>query len=371
MPDLQMSPAALTRRQFLRLTAGLGAGAVIGAPPFLTGCLHAPPSGAAPLWHTPSAAPALVAAAQGHDLYAMTRAALAGLGGIAQVVAPGQTVFIKPNLLTAGLGRAEPTQTGEIAKPEIIIATAEECLRAGAAHVIIGDGAQVRQFDWHELRTLDGRTHMAAEAARLNAAYDGTVTLVCLNADSPEWDPLPSPRTDLGQIHVSSLVARADRIISIPVLKTHRLARLTLSLKNFMGVTPIAMYGGGSERIGRSRLHLAAGGLESCFLDICDALRPDLAIIDASIGCEGYGPWVRPREGRRVDLRERLGSWLVLASTDPVAADATAARIISHDVTDVPHLVRAYEEGLGQIQPNLITLTGAALEELRVDWDPI
>lgn len=355
----------LTRRDFLKL-----GGVAVAAPLVLGGCTGLIPGGL-DVPAAPTTAAAQVAAARGTDLYALTRQALAALGGMRTIVKPGETVFIKPNFLTAGLGRTDPTLTGEITKPEIVIATAEECLRAGAAKVTIGDGAQVERFDWEELSTLDGSTHLAAEVARLNAEYEDRVSLACLNSDSPAWDPLPARRTNLGQIYVSSLVTRADRVISIPVLKTHRLARLSLSLKNFMGITPIDRYGGGSEDIGRFKLHWAVGGLEGCFLDIVDALRPDLAIIDASIGCEDYGPWVRPGEGRTVDMRDRLGDWLILASTDPVAADATAARIIGHDYTGVRHLRRAYEQGLGQAQADLISLTGATLDELRVDWQPI
>ena len=365
-----MHPRDLTRREFVRLAAASAVGAALG-PGLLSGCTGNLVAGipgfeVAP---SPSTKPASVAAARGRDLYTMTHAALESLGGIATVVKPGESVFIKPNLLTAGLPRDNHTATGEITKPEIVIAAAEACLLAEAREVVIGDGAQVERFDWEELKTLDGSTHMAAEVARLNATYGDRVTLACLNSDSPAWDPLPSRRTNLGDIYVSSLVARADRIISIPVLKTHRFARITLSLKNFMGVTPIARYGGGSEAIGRFRLHYAAGGLESCFLDIVDGLRPDLAIIDASICCENHGPWVRRDEGETVDMRDRLGDWLVLASSDPVAADVTAARMVGHN--NVGHLTRAYEEGLGQTRPELITLIGATLDDLRVEWQPI
>ena len=54
---------------------------------------------------------------------------------------------------------------------------------------------------------------------------------------------------------------------------------------------------------------------------------PDLAIIDFSIGVEGDGPTVGGENGRTVDLKKRLGSWLLLASTDLVAAcQAQASR---------------------------------------------
>ncbi|MBN2447709.1 MAG: DUF362 domain-containing protein, partial [Phycisphaerae bacterium] len=319
---------------------------------------------------TPALTPATVAAARGRDLTTITHEALTALGGISTIIHPGESVFIKPNLLTAGLGRDNMTVTGECTKPEIIRAVAEACLQAGAAAVTIGDGAQVPTFSWEEVVTLDGTSHLAAEIARLNRLYDDRVRLVCLNSESPAFDPIPSRRTDLEQILVSSLVTRADRVISIPVLKTHRVARLSLALKNFMGTTPISDYGGGSEAIGRFRLHMAKGSFTGAFLDIAEAVRPDLAIIDASIGTEGYGPWVRPNEGRTIDMRERLGDWLVLASADPVAADATAARIVGHDPLAVDHLWKAHNQGLGQARAELITLVGATLDDLRVEWEP-
>jgi uncharacterized protein (DUF362 family) len=83
------------------------------------------------------------------------------------------------------------------------------------------------------------------------------------------------------------------------------------------------------------KLHTIPEGIEQVFLDIVTALKPDLAIIDASICVEGSGPQAGGNQGITVDMRERLGSWLILASTDLVAADATAARIISQDLSTI------------------------------------
>lgn len=355
----------LTRRDFLSLSAR--AGLAVGVSNFLTGCgfeqpiLPTPPI-------LPATATARVVIVRGRDLGKMAREALEAVGGAEAIVKPGETVFIKPNLLTAGMGRDNPIVIGECTKPEIVIAVAEECLKAGAAEVTIGDGSQVLSFSWDDIPTLDGSTNYAAAAQRLSSSYEGKVKLACLNADSPQWVPIPSPYTGLEQIQISSLVAQADRVISIPVLKTHRTTGLTLSMKNFVGVT--AMHGFNPTSAGRSRLHLARGGVEQCFLDIVSALKPDLTILDASLGCEGYGPYVEPGMGTTVDMKKRLGDWLVIAGSDLVAVDATAARIISHDPAGVNHLVMAYEQGLGQMREDLIEVVGADIGELQVDWLP-
>jgi hypothetical protein len=69
-------------------------------------------------------------------------------------------------------------------------------------------------------------------------------------------------------------------------------------------------------------------------------------------------------------MKERLGSWLLLASTDLVAADATAARIMSFDVAEVKQLGMAYEMGLGEMREESIEIIGERLDDLRVEWLP-
>jgi uncharacterized protein (DUF362 family) len=91
-----------------------------------------------------------VAAVRGADLAEMTRAALAALGGIQTIVHEGETVFVKPNMVTLPWSARDynPFRLGECTKAEIVLAVAEECLRAGAREVIVGDGSQMPRFDW-------------------------------------------------------------------------------------------------------------------------------------------------------------------------------------------------------------------------------
>ncbi len=349
----------LTRRSFLK--HGCKTAALIGASPLLAGCPELPLPPVAP-----SVARATVAAVTGLDLAQMARDALDAFGGAEAIVQPGETVFIKANFCAAGLVRHNVVTSGDSTKPEIIVAVAEECLKAGAAKVTIGDAAQVPAYPWEDLVTLDGSTDLKAEAERLNAVYGDRVALACLNADSPGWDAVPS-YTCLKEIKVSNLIASADRVISIPVLKTHRWTQVTGSMKNFVGATSVNDYGLG----GPWRFQLHDAGIEQSFLDIVQGVKPDFALIDCSIGCEGNGPHVLPGAwGTTVDMRERLGSWVLLAGTDLAAADATAARAIGQDVAAVKHLNMAYNQGIGQINEDMIDLVGAQLDDIRVEWQP-
>jgi uncharacterized protein (DUF362 family) len=131
-------------------------------------------------------------------------------------------------------------------------------------------------------------------------------------------------------------------------------------MKNILGVTPLRRYG---TLVMRNKLHEAyanAGGIEQCFIDILKIRKPDLAILDASICVEGLM--------FTVDMKERLGDWLLLAGTDFAALDATAARIVKHDVDEVGQLGMAYTQGLGEIREDLIDVAGASVDELRIDW---
>jgi len=354
----------LARRDFLKLS---GAAAVAG---LLAGCCPVP----RPTPALTGTSTARVATMRGDDLYAMTRDVLETLGGIQKIVNPGETVFIKPNMVTlpwASQGY-NPFRLGECTKPEIVIAVVEECLKAGAAEVIVGDGSQMPRFDWKFARTLDGSTNLVAEAARLSSEYEGKVTIVCLDADTPGWIEVPTG-ISLGKVAISSLVVQADRVISIPVAKTHTLAVLTLSMKNLIGIIPLERYGWhNGPNYDRTDLHrhdYTSKAVNQLVFDLTQAVKPDLAIVDFSIGVEGNGPTTE--RGSAVDVKDRLGSWLLLASTDPVAADATAARVMNHDAAYVDRiLTTAHEQGLGEMREEEIEIVGERLDELRVEWLP-
>jgi len=77
----------------------------------------------------------------------------------------------------------------------------------------------VQSWDGRPCRTLDGSTTIAAEVQRLRETYGDRIRLVCLNAETPEWIAVPS-QSCLSTVDVSNLVLQADRVISLPVIKT-------------------------------------------------------------------------------------------------------------------------------------------------------
>ncbi len=154
--------------------------------------------------------------------------------------------------------------------------------------------------------------------------------------------------------------------------KTHSWAQLTLAAKNFVGVTPMSRYAQLIANTWWNRGtfdHSSPQAIAQVYLDIVKSKRVDLSIIDLSICMEGDGP-SRGNGGTTVNMKERLGSWAVIASTDIMAADATAARIMSHDTKKIKQLAMGSDMGLGEIREQSIRILGERLDNLRVDWKP-
>lgn len=372
----------LGRREFLK--AGVGATAAVVVPSFLhLGC-ETGGSGATPTVHA-------VVGTELTGLYdmGMQAAEAAGIRGTAMA---GATVFIKPNLVALGMemfGCGYDPSTGECTKPEIVAGVAEQCLKAGAAKVTIGEGSQTDTWNWRDIvflpgTTVQGATNLGDFVAGLNARHgEGRADLVCLH-EADLWDAVPSssPKDYLADgIFVGRAFAQADHVISVPVIKTHQWALMSGAMKNLFGVASIHKHGNG---ISRCKLHTGYdgvpchgvddAGVSGAFVDIVRWRKEqgfrDFAIVDGSICLEGDGPHKAPvNNGLSIHMKARnaAGRYFVLASDDLVAADAMIAALINIPWTDVKALRMAQFLGLGAVED--VVLKGATVEELRIaDW---
>ncbi|MFX0096810.1 MAG: DUF362 domain-containing protein [Candidatus Hodarchaeota archaeon] len=128
-------------------------------------------------------------------------------------------------------------------------------------------------------------------------------------------------------------------IISVPILKTHSLTTVTLSLKNMLGAT----LGDKTSAVFRKgRFHRR---LNESIIDINLYIRPDLAIIDGLIGGTGGELRARPKE---------VG--VIIVSKDLVAADAVGANLLGYDPLSISHLRLAQSRGLGTADLNKIKI---------------
>jgi uncharacterized protein (DUF362 family) len=171
-----------------------------------------------------------------------------------------------------------------------------------------------------------------------------------LNHDDVRPVRLRSRFMTLQQIMLPRELLEADFIVSMPKLKTHHGAVMTASMKNLFGVVPGAVYGWP-----KNLLHFC--GIENSIVDLASTVKPQLAIVDGIIGMEGDGPIMgTPRA---------LG--VIAMGKDPVAVDATCARLIGLDPTRIKYLSMA-SEFLGHIDSDRIEHRGDSVDRYRADF---
>ncbi len=352
----------ITRREFLKKSIGI------------TSALTC-----AGLWPLTSSAQAgilqpksEVALVKGNDITQITSQALELLGGVKRVIKPGAKVFIKPNYIAGGFMGHDPVQSGEIPHPEVVAAVAHECVKAGAKQVVIGE--------WFErpLKIEFGgeKSKYGAQVKKLvekiNKKFGDKVSLVDLRKYTKSFIYVPSS-TKIQWLAIPNLVAEADTVISVAVLKTHhRPISVTFGMKNFVGIMPSILYG-------EPRMKLHEAGINQVILDIVKGIKPKLTVISGVYGMEGEGV-VLSFGGKPVDIASRIGGAVVIAGFDPVATDATATRLITKNWQPQPrdtdlgvpwyvkHLRMAYNQGIGQIHSSHIEIKGERLDDLAMAW---
>jgi uncharacterized protein (DUF362 family) len=220
----------------------------------------------------------------------------------------GKSVLLKPNFV-------EPDPEGVInTNPVVIRAAREAFFRMGAKSVMVAEGPG------HE-RDTEG----IVEVLRLRD-YIGPLdrAFVDLNIDEVTEVPTRTQASKLKSLSLPKTVLGADFVVSMPKMKTHHWVGVTLSLKNMFGIVPGSCYGWP-----KNALHWA--GISKSILDINGTVRPDFAIVDGIVGMEGNGP---------IQGTPKAAGVLV-AGDDPVAVDATCARIMGLAPERIDYLKRA------------------------------
>ena len=240
---------------------------------------------------------------------------------------PGKTVLLKPNLVEDLPG---PVNTNA----DIIGAVARSFLRLGATRVVIGEGPG-HQRD----------TELVVQAANLKPHLaERQIQFVDLNRDELVRVKLKANYSGMGELWLPRTVLNSAFVVSMPKMKTHHWAGVTLSLKNMFGIVPGMKYGWP-----KNLLHWH--GIHESILDICATVPIHFVIADGITAMEGNGPL----QGTPRDLGK-----IVLAD-DPVAADATCARLMGFDPLQVRHLSDG-SRFLGNLRADRIALLAEHVE---------
>lgn len=317
------------RRAFLKAAAGAAAGATLA-------CRSDEPERWTPgAVRKPGRSPVAIVPAESYDEALLLEAVRHGLALFDELDIRGRRVVLKPNLV-------EFDPAGVInTHPALIAATVEAFRLAGAGEVVVAEGPGHRR-DNEYLLTASG---LADQLRDTGARY------VDLNHDAVRRVELATRFSELGELYLPETVLGADLLVSMPKLKTHHWAGVTLSMKNLFGIVPGAVYGWP-----KNVLHWA--GLAGSIVDINAVLGvPRFNIIDGVVGMEGNGPI-------QGDAR-RVGA--LVMGVDPVAVDATGARLMSIDPWRVEYLA-AVDPFLGNVADDRIEQRGEPLSRFRADF---
>ncbi|MDY6824010.1 MAG: DUF362 domain-containing protein [Thermodesulfobacteriota bacterium] len=294
----------MNRREFLKQVARWSAGGMVAVPVF-------------------SIAPGLLSAAPAKpdifvgnntDYESLVASVVNAMGGMKRFVKKGDHVVVKPNI---GWDR-RPEQAADT-HPQVVKTLVSLALDAGAGRVSVFD----RPCN-EERRCY----YNSGIKPALDAMNDSRVS--CDYMDDRKFIPVNIKKgKNLDQWPIYKDALEADCYINVPIAKHHGLARLTLGLKNVMGLI-------GDQR-GKIHFNLAQN-----LADLNTVMRPTLTVIDATRILLRNGP-----QGGNLDDVKTLNT--VLASTDPVAADAYATTLFGLSPDAVPSTIAAHKMGLGEM----------------------
>ncbi len=253
-----------------------------------------------------------VAVRKGQNIPLLVAETLAALGGIGQFIKTGDKVVVKPNI-----GWDRTMEQGANTHPVVVKEVIEHCLDAGAA--------QVRVFD----NTCNDPRRCYVQSGIQDAVEllrSDRVSIEHMDRRAYQEVAIKQGK-ELGSWEFYRPAIEADRFINLPVAKDHSISKLTLGMKNIMGVI------GGN----RGRLHRKIG---ETVTDINMVIHSDLTIIDATRILLANGP----QGGRLSDVEWRN---TLIASSDIVAADAVATTLFGYRPEDIPTTVAGAKRGLG------------------------
>jgi uncharacterized protein (DUF362 family) len=249
-------------------------------------------------------------AVKGSDPASMFDLAMEAMGGMGRFVKPGQTVVVKPNI-----GWDTVPERAANTNPQLIGRIVQRCFDAGARSVSVFDNTC---DEWKKCYVNSGIEEEVKKAGG---------TIVPGNSESYYKNVNIPAGKSLRETKVHQLILNTDVFINVPVLKHHGSAKLTIAMKNLMGVV-------------WDRRWWHKNDLHQCIADYVLHRKPDLNVVDAFRVMKRNGP-------RGVSVEDVIMLDSLLVSADIVAVDAAATKLFGMEPEDIPYIDIAHEMGIG------------------------
>ncbi len=268
-------------------------------------------------------------AVMGGEPREMYQKAIQAMGGMSKFIKKGNKVVVKPNI-----GWDKRPEFAANTNPELIGAIVEDCFAAGASEVTVFDHTC---DEWQACYRNSG-IESAARAAGARVAFAH---------DERYFKTVSLPRgVRMKEAKIHESILDCDAWINVPVLKNHGGARMTIAMKNLMGIV-------------WDRRYLHANDLQQCIAD-CSTYEkmPVLNIVDAYRIMTQNGP-----KGK--GLEDVQTPKALFISQDIVAVDTAAVRFFNQfremSVEEVTHI------GIGEnMKLGTRNIDGLKVERIRI-----
>jgi len=228
--------------------------------------------------------------------------------GAAEVLNLQSKIILKPNLIND----SPPPITTSV---ECVEAVVDYCQKHSEAEIVVAEGCG-------ELDT---------DKAFAKLGYDELAKrkrLRLIDLDRQDTIELRNPSFEYLSTFYMPWCLTEGFLISIPVLKAHSMAKVTLSLKNMVGIAPAKYYRASAYR--KSALHGRNNReLHRYIVELNQYRKPDMAVLDATVGMAEAHLW-----GKKCEPPVNK----ILASLDPVAIDAAGADLLGRDWRKIDHI---------------------------------
>ncbi|MFI3322784.1 MAG: DUF362 domain-containing protein [Rikenellaceae bacterium] len=254
-------------------------------------------------------------AVMGGEPVEMFEKMLAEMGGIKKFVSAGDRVVIKPNI-----GWAKTPDMGANTNPDLVGALVKQCVDAGAKDVRVFDHTC---NEWTSCYDLSG----------IKSAVEANGGIMLPGNDESYYVDVELPEgVKMKKAKIHKALEECDVWFNVPILKVHGGAKMTISMKNYMGIV-------------WDRTYLHETDLQQCIADACTYhKKPALHIVDAYRVMKANGP-------RGKSIEDVVVTKGLFASSDPVAVDVAAlkffAQVKEMNLSDVAHIELGEKLNLG------------------------
>ncbi|MDP4221827.1 MAG: DUF362 domain-containing protein [Bacteroidota bacterium] len=277
------------------------------------------------------------------------------LGGIESVTRGRHKIMLKPNLVADS-----PVGT---TKPEVVRALAQLMLKKGK-EVMIGEGSAAADsfnvinnetYRTRKREILDKmQQHVFDTLGYTEMAESLKIPLINLHSGEIVEVPLKNGFA-AKSVKIHKSLTEIDLLCSVPMMKTHSLATVTLAMKNLIGLYPGTEYYSVRSWLHDRAAEAGSQGVAFEILDMNNAVSTGLSVIDASTAMEGNGPF----DGPLVNMG------LIIAGTSPLAADMVSAALMGFDINEIPSIVLAHKTGMLPLSFDDIEIRGLKIDQCK------